>query len=150
MVMTKGQLLRAIDSARVKEAIDNAERRTSGEISVSVAPLFWGDVEKAAWKAFARMGVSATKERNGVLIFVVPSRRRFAVLGDSGIHAKVGQEFWANVAAHLSENFHTADFTRGLVNAIEEIGEQLAVHFPFNKASDSNELSNEIDFGEQS
>ena len=148
MVMTRRKLLQTIDTSRVTEAIRNAERQTSGEISVSVSRLFWGDVEKAAWKVFARLRMTETRQRNGVLIFVVPSRRRFVVLGDSGIHAKVGQEFWTSVAAHLSEHFHNGDFTAGLVGAIEEIGEQLAAHFPYNATTDTNELSNEVDFGQ--
>ena len=44
MVMTRRKLLRAIDTESLKEAIQQAERKTSGEISVSVSPLFWGDV----------------------------------------------------------------------------------------------------------
>ena len=146
MVMTKQQLLHAIDSTRVKDAIARSERRTSGEIGVSVAPLFWGSVEKAARHAFERMGMTQTRLRNGVLFFVVPSRRRFVVLGDSGIHEKVGQEFWNSVAAHLSEHFRAGNFTEGLVRGIEEVGEQLAAHFPF-ESRDVNELSNEVDFG---
>jgi len=47
MVMTHRKLLRLIDSDRIKEAIQKAERRTSGEICVSVSRLFWGNVEKA-------------------------------------------------------------------------------------------------------
>jgi len=143
--MTRRKMMRVVDQDRVKEAIRKAERMTSGEICVSVSPLFWGDVEKAAWKAFARVGMTRTRERNGVLIFVVPARRRFAVLGDAGIHSKVGQEFWDSVAAHLSEHFQHGEFTEGLVDAIQEIGEQLAAHFPYTP-SDVNELPNEIDF----
>jgi uncharacterized membrane protein len=93
------------------------------------------------------MGMTQTRERNGILIFVVPSRKRFVVLGDSGIHAKVGQRFWESVAAHLSEHFKVGEFTEGLVQAIEEVGEQLAAHFPHDAATDTNELPNEIDFG---
>jgi uncharacterized membrane protein len=145
--MTRRQMLRIIDTNRVKDAIHRAERMTSGEISVSVSPLFWGRVEKAAQHAFVRMGMTQTKERNGILIFVVPSRRRFVVLGDSGIHAKVGQQFWESVAAHLSEHFKAGEFTEGLVQAIEEAGEQLAAHFPYVEGKDSNELPNEVDFG---
>jgi uncharacterized membrane protein len=147
--MTRRKLLSTIDSNRVKAAIDQAELQTSGEISVSVARLFWGDVEKAAWKAFARLGMTRTKERNAVLIFVIPARRRFVVLGDSGIHEKVGQAFWTSVAATLSEHFRNGDFTSGLVAAIESIGDQLAAHFPYDAGSDTNELSNEVDFGLQ-
>ena len=92
--MTRKKLLQIIDREKIKSAIQAAEHRTSGEICVSVAPFFWGSIEKAADKAFVRMGVARTKHRNGVLFFVVPSRRKFVVLGDTGIHEHVGQEFW--------------------------------------------------------
>src|SRR5262245_21666362 len=98
MVMTRTQLLASIDSARVKEAIREAEHQTSGEIVVSVAPFFWGNVDKAARRTFVRLGVDRTHARNGVLFFIVPSRRLFVVLGDQGIHDKVGQNFWNSVA----------------------------------------------------
>jgi uncharacterized membrane protein len=145
--MTRRQLLRAIDTARVKDAIAKAERRTSGEVVVSVAPLFWGSVEKAARNAFVRLGVVETREHNGVLIFVVPGRKRFCVLGDSAIHEKVGQDFWESVAAQLSGHFRKGDFTEGLVRAVEVIGEKLAVYFPYDAVSDVNQLSDDIDFG---
>jgi uncharacterized membrane protein len=147
MVMTRRQLLQAIDQERIKAAIESAEQRTSGEICVSVARLFWGSVEKAADKAFTRMGMTGTRDRNGVLFFVVPSRRKFVVLGDRGIHERVGQEFWDAIASTLSEKFRRGDFTGGLVNAIEKIGEQLAIHFPYDPLTDKNELADDVDFG---
>lgn len=147
MVMTRRKLLRIIDTARVKSAIAAAEHVTSGEVMVSVAPLFWGSVEKAAQKAFVRLGVIQTRDHNGVLIFVVPGRKKFTVLGDSGIHAKVGQEFWDSVAAELSAHFRKGEFTDGLVRAVELIGEKLAIHFPYDASSDVNQLSDDIDFG---
>ena len=146
MVMTRKKLLRVVDRERVKSAIESAEHRTSGEICVSVAPLFWGNVEKAADKAFARLGMTRTKDHNGVLFFVVPARRKFVVLGDRGIHERVGQEFWDSVAAILSEKFRQGDFTGGLVRGIEKVGEQLATHFPYDPERDKNELSDEVDF----
>jgi uncharacterized membrane protein len=145
--MTRRQLLRNIDAARVKEAIARAERRTSGEIMVSVAPIFWGSVEKAAQKAFVRLGIVQTKEHNGVLIFVVPGRKKFMVLGDSGIHAKVGQEFWEAVAGQLSGHFRKGDFTGGLVSAVDVIGEKLGLYFPYDAATDVNGLPDDVDFG---
>ena len=147
MVMTRRQLLRNIDADRVKAAIAGAELKTSGEIMVSVSPIFWGSVEKAAQKAFVRLGITQTKEHNGVLIFVVPGRKTFTVLGDSGIHAKVGQEFWDAVAAKLSGQFRKGDFTGGLVDAVEVIGQKLALHFPYDAATDVNHLSDDVDFG---
>ena len=145
MVMTRKKLLRVIDQDKVKAAIKKAEHQTSGEICVSVVPLFWGSIEKAADRAFTRMGMTRTRERNGVLFFVVPSRRKFVVLGDRGIHEKVGQEFWDRIAAAVSEKFREGDFTGGLVKGIEEVGLQLSTHFPY-LAGDRNELSDDIDF----
>jgi len=146
-VMSRRGLLRAVDSKRIREAIEAAEKQTSGEICVSVAPLFWGNVRRAAEKAFQRLGVSGTKARNGVLFFVVPSRRRFVILGDQGIHEKVGQEFWEAIAAAVSAKFREGNFTGGLVDGIEEVGKQLAAHFPFEGSRDVDELPNEPDIG---
>ena len=63
MVTTRKKLLQLIDQQRVRRAIEDAESRTSGEIRVSVAPLFWGSVEKAAKRAFDRLGMTRTKDR---------------------------------------------------------------------------------------
>ena len=146
-MLTRRGLMRVVDAERVKAAIRAAETRTSGEIRVSVARFFWGRVRRAAERAFVRLGMTATEARNGILFFIVPSRRTFVVLGDVGIHAKVGQEFWETVAGAVSARFKKGDFTGGLVGGIEAVGEQLAAHFPYNAETDINELSDEIDFG---
>jgi uncharacterized membrane protein len=137
----------SIDKERIKRAIQSAERRTSGEIRVSVSRPFWGDVRKAAEKAFERLGMTATKHRNAVLFFVVPSRRKFVVLGDSGIHEKVGQEFWHHIVRTVAEKLRQGDFTGGLVAGIEAVGEDLAKHFPCDPGSDRNELPDDVDYG---
>ena len=133
-----------IDKNRIKRAIQKAERRTSGEICVSLSPPFWGSVWNAAEKTFDRLGMTATRNRNAVLFFIVPARHRFVVLGDIGIHEKVGQEFWRNIASVLSERFRQGDLTGGIVAGIEVVGEGLAVHFPYLKG-DVNELPDEVD-----
>ncbi len=147
MFFHRRRLLRAIDRERLVAAIQAAERQTSGEIRVCVARFFWGDVRRAAERAFARLGMTATRHRNGVLFFVVPSRRRFVVLGDEGIHAKVGPDFWTEVAGEVSERFRKADFTGGLVRGIETVGRELATHFPYDAATDKDELPDDVDFG---
>lgn len=141
------KLLRSIDVGRIEEAIHAAEHRTSGEIRVSVAPLFWGSLRRMAEKAFQRLGMTHTRHRNGVLFFIVPSRRRFVVLGDRGIHEKVGQDFWEKIAAAMSAQFKGEAFTEGIVRGIHEVGEQLATHFPVQPGADLNELPDDVDFG---
>jgi len=145
--MSRRRLLDQVDGQRVREAIEKAERRTSGEIRVSVARFFWGNLYKTATRAFERLGMHRTRHHNGVLLFVVPARRRFVVLGDSGIHSKVGQEFWERVTQAMSDRFRAGDFTGGLVQGIETIGEQLSAHFPYDPATDVNELPDDVDFG---
>ncbi len=136
---------RLVDRELVRQAIVAAELCTSGEIRVSLAPFFWGNVRKVAERAFVRLGMTNTRDRNGILFFVVPSRRAFVVLGDAGIHAQVGQAFWDDLARILTTHFKHAEFTSGLVAAISLAGEQLANYFPHQNRTDKNELPDEID-----
>ncbi len=146
-LMHRRKLLKEIDPERIKSAIQAAEKRTSGEIRVSVSQFFWGRVRPVAERTFRRLGMTATKDRNGILFFIVPSRRRFVVLGDEGIHAKVGQEFWDALTADLSGEFKQGRFQDGLLKAIADVGEKLATHFPYDPRTDKNELPDDIDFG---
>jgi uncharacterized membrane protein len=145
-IMHRRKLLRTIDPERIKTAIQEAEKRTSGEIRVSVSQFFWGKVRPVAEHAFRRLGIANTKDRNGIFFFIVPSRRRFVVLGDEGIHAKVGQDFWDNLTAGMSGEFRKGRFQEGLLKAIADVGVRLAAHFPYDPAADKNELSDEVDF----
>ena len=144
--MHRRKLVKRIDSDKITAAIRAAEKRTSGEIRVSVSRFFWGRIRSVAEKTFVRLGMTQTKRRNGILFFIVPSRRRFVVLGDEGIHAKVGQDFWENLAAAMSEDFRKSRFQEGLVKGIARAGEQLAAHFPYDPLTDKNELPDDIDF----
>ena len=113
----------------------------------SVLKEILGDVEQAAESTFRRLGMERTRDRNAVLFFFVPARRRFAVIGDEGIHARVGPDFWPKVVEAVAERFRKAEYTEGLVEGIETVGRELAAHFPFHAETDVNELPDEIDFG---
>jgi uncharacterized membrane protein len=80
------------------------------------------------------------------LIFIAPRSRNFAILGDSGIHEKCGDDFWRKAAENLSAHFRDGKFTDGLVATIEELGRVLAAHFPVDSEK-PNELPDEIDEG---
>ena len=145
--LSQHKLLAIIDDDRIKAAIAAAEKQTSGEIRVSVSRFFWGNVRRAAEKAFTRLGMRATQDRNGILFFIVPSRHAFAIIGDEGIHQKVGQDFWNKLVAAMAGDFMAGKFNEGLIRGIEECGRLLAVHFPYQGEEDVNELSDDIDFG---
>lgn len=145
MFLTRSSLKRILDPERVVSAIRHAEAACSAEIRVSVSDAWWGDPRKRAEKAFIRLGMADTQHRNGVLIYLMPHRRRFAVLGDSGIHAAVGQAFWDATAAAMGERFKSGDFTGGLEHGIAEAGRQLAKHFPAGEGGNPNELPDQVD-----
>lgn len=145
--MKKRKLLDLIDDNRIKAAIALAEQQTSGEIRVSVSSFFWGNVRRVAGKAFNRLGMQTTRDRNGILFFIVPSRHAFAIIGDEGIHNKVGQEFWEKLVATMALDFKAGNFNEGLVRGIAECGRLLASHFPYEGEKDVNELPDHIDFG---
>lgn len=138
--------LNKFDVGLVQQAIVDAELRTSGELRVSVAPFFWGSVRRAAERAFARLGMDRTQHRNGVLFFIVPSRRAFVVLGDRGIHERVGDDLWNDVVHQMSPYFERRDYTSGVLAGIASVARALAAYFP-REEGDRNELPNEVDEG---
>jgi uncharacterized membrane protein len=146
-ILSRRRLIRRLNIDKIREAIAAAEKRTSGEIRVSVAPYFWGRIRPVAERAFRRLGMENTKQRNGILLFIVPARKRFVVLGDEGIHAKVGQDFWDKIAEAMAERFREGKFSDGLIGGIEAAAQGLAAHFPYDAATDVNELPDDIDFG---
>jgi uncharacterized membrane protein len=148
-LLSQRKLLEIIDDDRIKAAIVAAEKQTSGEIRVSVSRFFWGNVRRTAEKAFNRLDMRATKDRNGILFFVVPSRRAFAIIGDEGIHQKVGQDFWNKLVVAMAADFMAGKFNEGLVRGIEEAGRSLGVHFPYEGDKDVNELPDDIDHGDK-
>ena len=137
-----------IDEARIVEAIRLAESRSRGEIRIHAADRAVVDVLQEATQAFEGLGMTATAERNGILIFVAPKSHKFAVLGDSGITSRVGTHPLDEMAASMSEAFRDGRFTDGLVGAVERAGQILADLFPRDEgAADKDELSNIISRG---
>ena len=83
-----------LDEASLVAAIADAEKKTSGEIRVFLSHRKPDDAVAAAQRAFDHLGMAKTREHNGVLIFVAPKARKFAVIGDAGVHQRCGDEFW--------------------------------------------------------
>ena len=133
-----------IDHPRVVAAIGTAERLTSGEIRVVLSRRRVAEPVAEAQKQFERLGMTRTSHRNGVLLLLAPRSRTFAVIGDTAVHEKCGDAFWAELAAAMTEHFKRGDFTAGLVHGIERAGALLAEHFP-RAPDDKNQLPNDIE-----
>jgi uncharacterized membrane protein len=140
--VVSARVVQGIDVRAVELAVRAAERRTSCEIRVAIprlSRLCWGDVHRSAERAFTALHMERTRERNGVLLYVAPRRRRFAVVGDVGVHARVATTFWVEMAQRLATALRDGDLTTGLNQTIAELGERLAPLFPIGP-DDVNEL----------
>jgi uncharacterized membrane protein len=136
--------LSQLDHERIVGAIKEAEAKSTGEIRVFIQRgELEGDPVIAAQKKFHELGMDATKERNGVLIFVLPRARKFAVIGDEGIHRKCEPQFWQELVDRMRAHFQEADFTGALVEAIEEVDKLLARYFP-KAPGPENELPDDV------
>jgi uncharacterized membrane protein len=143
--MKPKEFLKQLDHDRIVAAIRQAEARSRGEVRGHVANREVDDAQQAAAKRFEAFGMTATAERNGVLIYVAPRSRKFAIIGDTGIHARCGPQFWTEVAAAMEVDFREGKFTDGIVKGVMRAGEVLAIHFPRTRgAADTNELPDEV------
>jgi uncharacterized membrane protein len=132
----------------VVEAIKSFEKKTSGEIRVYIEsrnPLV-NTIERAQ-EIFRELQMHQTKDRNGVLLYLAVKDREVALLGDEGIHQKVGTAFWEKQVAEMIQLFKQNNLTEGMVKCIEQVGQVLVEKFPFDSTSDQNELSDDIVFG---
>ncbi len=144
--MRTKDFLQRLEHDRIVRAIAAAEKKTSGEIRVFVQRGEIDDPVAAARAQFEKLGMTATRDRNGVLIFVAPRSQKFAVVGDTGIHARCGNEFWQQLVERMGEYFEANNFTDAVVHAIGQAGEQLALHFP-RRPDDRNELPDTVEEG---
>ena len=87
-------LLSEDDLAAVTRAVAEAERHTSAEVRVHLDHSCEGDALQQAIKVFERLGMHKTAERNGVLVYISVTDRKLAVIGDKGIHERVGEAYW--------------------------------------------------------
>jgi uncharacterized membrane protein len=129
----------------IRQAIMNAELDTSGEIRVHIENTCKGDALDRALAVFKKLGMEKTTSRNGVLIYLAVKNRKFAIIGDEGIHAAVTENFWESIKNKMLNRFRDNHFTEGLIEAITETGKQLKKYFP-HKSDDQNELSDDISF----
>lgn len=131
------------EKTRLVRAIRAAEQKTSGEIRVYLERKTRGDVFKRAKRIFEKLGMTKTRLRNGILIYFSLVDHSFAVLGDQGIHDRVGDSFWQEIVSTLQSFFTRDQFLEGLEAGIQKLGEVLRKHFPYEKG-DINELRDEI------
>lgn len=131
--------------AAIEKSIAAAESLTSGEIRVHIEDECAIDPLERAAHIFEKLKMYETKDRNGVLFYLALVDKKFAILGDAGIHKVVGQQFWNSTNATVIELLKTGDFAKAISTGVLDAGQKLKAHFPL-EATDRNELSDSISF----
>jgi uncharacterized membrane protein len=88
-----------------------------------------------------------TADRNGILFYIALESHKFAVVGDLGIHAIVGQSFWDGIRDHMVTELKEGRWLEAIELGVAEAGRALAQYFPHQGDRDRNELSNEVSRG---
>lgn len=142
--LRKFSLAGQINGKLVSEAIARVETTTSAEIRVhfTTCPSKYLLLEEAQ-KIFHQLHMHKTENRNGVLIFLRLRTKEIAVIGDEGIHTKVGIDFWNAVKEEIIETIKKNNINDGIIRGVEVVGKQLSKHFP-PSIENPNELSNEV------
>ena len=132
---------------RIVAAIQQAEHETSGEIRVHVEGHCPGDASARAREVFRARGMQQTRRRNATLIYLAVRHRKFAVIGDEGIHAVVPSAFWDDIRDAMAGDFRRGRFCEGVCHGITAIGHHLKADFP-RDPDDRNELPEDISVGD--
>ncbi len=100
-------------------------------------------VHDAAFMQFYSSGLYKTRESNGVEIYLSLFERRVVVIGDKGIHDKMGRQHWDSVRDLIIRGIKDGNVCGGICAAIESCGRALAEHFP-HRPDDINELPDQV------
>jgi uncharacterized membrane protein len=135
------------DEQRIVSAIKAAEKVTSGEVRVHLNDTCTGDPLRDAQKQFQKLGMHRTAAQNGILFYFALESHKFAVVGDRGIHQKVGSTFWEGIRDQMVPKLKSGQLIEAIELGIAEAGRALAEHFPYEGQRDVNELSDEVSRG---
>lgn len=137
--------------AALVAAIQQAEVTTSGEIRVHLeATCPTPEPLDRAAQVFAELNMHRTAQRNGVLFYLAWQTRQFAVVGDSGINSVVPDDFWEVTKEAVLQHFRDQHYVEGLDQGVRLVGRQLQQFFPYDAATDRNELDDAISYGDPS
>jgi uncharacterized membrane protein len=141
------------DLDAIGRAVTDAEAGTSAEIRVHVEARLPRSLLGApvtplarARRVFALLGMHRTAGRNGVLIYLALRDRQLALVGDDGIHARVGVAYWERLRDILVEHLARQEPREALLAALRDLGAVLREHFP-RRPDDVDELPDTVSTG---
>jgi putative membrane protein len=82
-------------------------------------------VRERAVYAFFQKGVHKTDAQTGILIFISLLERKVWILGDKGIHRKIGSDSWKSLARELASGIEKGRPFEALCSVIRKCGAEL-------------------------
>jgi putative membrane protein len=98
---------------------------------------------EAATREFVARGLTRTRDRTGVLIYVAAAEHYAEILADTGIADRVDEGVWRETIEELIEAIKAGRAADGLIAAVRRVGAILAEHAPPH-ADDADELPNKV------
>lgn len=138
-------LLTPYEEAELMHAIAAAEAGSVGELRVVIVRKLKGDALAAAKRYFTELGLEKTRGRSGVLLVVSTGDHKAAIIGDAGVHDKVGERFWQAVIDRAIAYFRQGELLLGLLSAVDEIGGAFRTHLPAERG-EGNELPDYVHY----
>lgn len=143
----KKEYFTAEQQQRMIEAIKAAEKNTSGEVRVFIeGKCSYVNAVDRAQEIFFNLKMDQTKDRNAVLLYLAMDDHQIALFADEGIYQRLGADYWKQEVRKIIASFTKDDYTGGICAVVNDIGEALTDHFPY-ETTDKNELPDEIIFG---
>jgi putative membrane protein len=96
-----------------------------------------------AMEQFVLNNLPATREANGVLLFVSVAERYVEIIADKGVNDVVAAGTWDKIVQGFTEKVQRGESADGFIDAINASGEILQTHFPFEQG-DINELPDHL------
>jgi len=100
-------------------------------------------VRERGMRMFIERGIHKTRDQSGLLLMLSELEHQVVILGDSGIHEKVGDPGWEGYVERVVQGLRSGKAADSVVSVLTDLGNLLAEHFP-PRDDDSNELSNQV------
>lgn len=92
---------------------------------------------------FLRLGLTETKHRNGILVFLSLLEHQAVILSDRGAHEKLGEGYWKEKVEKLTKGLSLGQGEEAMSLVIREMGACLREYFP-RSAEDVNEIQDHL------
>lgn len=136
------------DLETIKEEISKVEQRTCGEIRLSLREkrnifekLY--KCHELAVRDFEKMGMTNTRDKTGILVFIIFGERYYDILADEGIYNKIPDSTWNKLESKLVDEFKSGGYLNAILHIVDRMGDVLYREFP-RKDDDKNELPDEV------